>query len=164
MPQEIDRQPEAPQISALQVVLSITTAIALVGCALLALYAHTLSNRLNSLHEETRAVMAKMGEQIAQNADDATKAEETLAESARESAAALQRITESETRKTNATLSARIAAQTAAAQADRKQVATKLDELKQANSDAASQIDSIHNDVSDVREGLASLWIESICE
>jgi chromosome segregation ATPase len=145
-----------PRVSPLNVTLCVTTAIALVACTLLALYAHNLSARMNQMNADTQAQMAKMAEQISQNADDANKAAETLAQSARESTVALQTVTESESRKVSASLQARIDAQKAAAEADRKQLNGQLDDLKQANNESASKIDSLNGDVNSVRTDLAA--------
>jgi hypothetical protein len=61
-----------------------------------------------------------------------------------------------EARKTNASLSAKIAAETDAQQAAQQQISGQVDELKEANTSTSSKLDAINGDVTGVKGDVAS--------
>ncbi len=154
--------PEKPSkgLSRLEVVLAAIAGLALLGCTLLAINAHTLSRELSTVRQSTSAQVAGIASQLAQSNDDTNQRLEELAKSSHDSAASVENLARAEARKTNATLAAKIAAEVQAQQAAQAQLAGQLGDLKDANSSASSKLDAISGDITSVKGDIASTQSE----
>jgi chromosome segregation ATPase len=153
-----NEMPEKPSrgLSPLEVVLSAATGLALLACVLLAIGAHTATADMSAMRESTHAQLAAISTQIAQTADDNEQRIESLAASSHDSAASVENLARAEVRKTNAALSAKIAAEAASQRAAQNQIAGQLSELREADSSASSKLDAISGDVTGVKGDVAS--------
>jgi septal ring factor EnvC (AmiA/AmiB activator) len=142
--------------SRLVVALGVAAGLALVACVLLAVSAHTMSKNMDLLQASTQAQLAKMSDQVAQSSQDAAERIDSVNKASKDSAASIQEQARNDVRKTNAALAAKIAAQNEAEAAAQKQVASQLDELKQANSSASTKIDSVSGDLTSVKGDVAN--------
>ena len=126
--------------------------LALAGNVALLVHSHNLASSLTEMQQSTQAQLAKLNAQITQNSAESARHVDGVAQEARESVAAAQDRALKEARRTNAALSAKLAAQ----QRVQKQVSGQLDELKQANNTAASRLDQINGEVGGVKSDVAS--------
>lgn len=157
----VDRENQVPEkpsggLSRLEAVLSAVAGLALLGCALLAINAHTMSANMARMRESTSARLAVISSQIAQNSDENNQRIETLAKDSHNSASSIQDLARAEVRKANAAFAAKIAAEAQAQDAAHSQIAGQLNELKEANSSASSKLDAISGDVTSVKGDVAS--------
>lgn len=137
-------------------VLSVATGLALAACVWLGVSAHNMSKNMDLMQTSTQAQLAKMNDQLAQSNQDAAQRIDSVNKASKDSAASVQELARNEARRTNAALTAKIAAQNEAEAAAQKQVSSQLDELKQANSSASSKIDSVSGDLTSVKGDVAS--------
>jgi hypothetical protein len=130
--------------------------LALAGNVALLVHSHTLARSLADMQESTQAQLAKLNDQLAQNNAESGKRVDGVAQEARESVAAAQDRALKESRRNSAALAAKLAETRDAQQQAQQQVSGQLDELKQANSTAASKLDQISGDVGGVKSDVAS--------
>jgi hypothetical protein len=129
---------------------------ALAGNVGLLMHSRSLERTLSDIQAGTQAQMAKLNDQIAQNSLESGKRVDGVVQEARESVAAVQDRALKESRRSSALLAAKLAEARNAQRKAEQQVSGQLDELKQANTAAASKLDQISGEVGGVKNDVAS--------
>ena len=134
--------------------------VALVAIVGLFIGAHQLATQVSRLNDSTRAQIARLSDQVSQSSTENARQAELVAQEAHDTAASAEEKSRSEMRKSAATLSTKLAEQGQTERQTQQQVAGELENLKAANTDASSKLNTISGDVSSVKGDVASTQAE----
>jgi chromosome segregation ATPase len=155
MSQNTDRPRQAGHI-----LWNATIVVALVAIVLLFINNRQLAGALAQLDQHDQEQIAKLQQDLAQTSASAEKSVDALARQAQETAAQAEARAKQEVRRTSATLSAALAKQQEQEEQARQQVAGQLTDLQQANTTAAAKLGEISDNVSGVKNDVASTQTE----
>jgi hypothetical protein len=139
---------------------NVAIVVALVAVVLLYINNRQLAGSLAQLNQHDQEQIAQLQQGLEQASAAAEKSVDTIAHQAQETAAQTEARAKQDLRKASSTLSAALAKQQQEAEQARQQLTGQLTDLQDANTTAAAKIGEISDNVSGVKNDVASTQTE----
>jgi len=129
------------------------TALSLAANAYLLFLTHDMANGANAMRDAFNAQIAALDQKVGTVSQDSQQRIDSVSEEARQEAAAALKQASAENRKTSAQMASTLAQH----QAEERQVASAVNDLKEATATAATKISAVSGDVDHVKGDVSSV-------